>query len=96
MIERAETAVRLARKDYFPDYTLSAGYYNMGGMPDMYTFRADIKLPLYFSRKQRAAVTEKVQSLSESKRSYEAADQSLRFYLRSRRTTIHSWNEQGL
>ena len=81
MIERAETAVRLARKDYFPDYTLSAGYYNMGGMPDMYTFRADIKLPLYFSRKQRAAVTEKVQSLAESKRSYEAADQSLLFKL---------------
>src|SRR5712691_4588702 len=53
----------------------------MGGMPDMYSFRADIKLPLYFSRKQRAAVTEKVQALAESRRGYEAADQSLRFQL---------------
>jgi hypothetical protein len=50
-------------------------------MPDMYVFRADIKVPLYFSHKQRAAVTEKVQVLAESRRDYEAANQSLRFRL---------------
>jgi outer membrane protein, heavy metal efflux system len=81
LIERAETAVSLARKDYLPDYTLTGGYYNMGGMPDMYVFRADIKLPLYFARKQRAAVTEKAQVLAESRRGYEAADQSLHLRL---------------
>jgi outer membrane protein TolC len=45
-IERAELAVNLARKDYYPDYAVSGGYFNMGGMPDMYQFRVDVTLPL--------------------------------------------------
>jgi outer membrane protein TolC len=78
-IQRAELAVNMARKEYYPDLTLNGGYYNMGGMPDMYMFRADLKIPLYFFRKQRAAVTEQAQSLVESRRSYEAANQNLHF-----------------
>lgn len=79
MIQRAELALNLARKDYYPDFTLNGGYYNMGGMPDMFMFRADFKIPLYFFRKQRAAVTEQAQTLVESRRAYEAASQNLHF-----------------
>ena len=79
MIQRAEVAVNMARKGYYPDFTLNGGYYNMGGMPDMYMFRADFKIPLYFFRKQRAAVTEQSQSLEQSRRTYEATNQSLHF-----------------
>lgn len=79
MIQRAEVAVNMARKGYYPDFTLNGGYYNMGGMPDMYMFRADFKIPLYFFRKQRAAVTEQSQSLVQSRRTYEATNQSLHF-----------------
>ena len=39
MIQRNELAVNLARKDFHSDYTISAGYFNMGGMPPMYQFR---------------------------------------------------------
>jgi outer membrane protein TolC len=79
MIQRAELAVNLARKEYYPDFTLNGGYYNMGGMPDMYMFRADFKIPLYFFRKQRAAVTEQAQTLAQSRRTYEATNQNLHF-----------------
>lgn len=79
MIQRAEVAVNMARKGYYPDFTLNGGYYNMGGMPDMFMFRADFKIPLYFFRKQRAAVTEQSQSLAQSRRTYEATNQSLHF-----------------
>ncbi len=79
MIQRAELALNLARKDYYPDFTLNGGYYNMGGMPDMFMFRADFKIPLYFFRKQRAAVTEQAQTLVGSRRAYEAANQNLHF-----------------
>lgn len=79
MIQRAEVAVNMARKGYYPDFTLNGGYYNMGGMPDMYMFRADFKIPLYFFRKQRAAVTEQSQALAQSRRTYEATNQSLHF-----------------
>jgi outer membrane protein TolC len=77
MIERTELAVNLARKEYYPDFTLNAGYYNMGSMPAMYEFRADFKLPVYFWRKQRAGVNEQVSNLSQVRRTYEATDQSV-------------------
>lgn len=79
MIERTELAVNLARKEFYPDFTLNAGYYNQGSMPAMYEFRADFKLPVYFWRKQRAGVNEQVSNLSQVKRNYEATDQSVHF-----------------
>lgn len=81
MIERAEVAVNMARKDYYPDVTLNGGYYNMGRMPDMYMFRAEFKIPLYFFRKQRAAVTEQALTLTQSRKVYEATNQGLHFRL---------------
>ncbi len=79
MIQRAELAVNMARKEYYPDFTLNGGYYNMGRMPDMYMFRADFKIPLYFFRKQRAALTEQAQNLVQSRKTYEATNQNLHF-----------------
>lgn len=81
MIERSELAVNMARKEYYPDVTLNAGYYNMGSMPPMYEVRADFHVPIYFWRKQRAGVTEQVSNLSEARRTYEATDQSLRYQI---------------
>jgi cobalt-zinc-cadmium efflux system outer membrane protein len=81
-IERAEIAVNMARKDYYPDYTVSAGYFNQGRMPDMYQFRVDFKLPAYFWRKQRAGLAERAQELSQSRHNYEAANQSLLFRIK--------------
>jgi outer membrane protein, heavy metal efflux system len=79
MIERTALAVNLARKEYYPDFTLNAGYYNMGSMPPMYEVRGDFKLPFYFWRKQRAGVNEQVSNLSQARRGYEATDQALHF-----------------
>lgn len=79
LVERTELAVNLARKEYYPDYTLSAGYFYMGGMAPMYTARVDFKLPAYFWRKQRAGVAEQADLLGEARHNYEAANQMLSF-----------------
>jgi cobalt-zinc-cadmium efflux system outer membrane protein len=79
MTEKAELAFNLARKDYFPDYAITGGYFNQAGMPAFYTFRADIKIPLYFKTKQRAALTEQAQMLAGARHSYEATGESLDF-----------------
>jgi outer membrane protein TolC len=81
MIERSELAVNLAKKDYDPDFTLNAGYYSMGAMGSMYELRADVKVPLYFWRKQSAGVAEQTVGLSQARHDYEAVDQSLRFQI---------------
>jgi outer membrane protein TolC len=82
MVERSELAVNLARKEYYPDYTLGAGYFNMGGMPAMYQFRMDIKIPAYFWRRQRAELTEQSFMLSQSRRTYEATGQNLLYKIK--------------
>jgi outer membrane protein TolC len=83
MIERSELAVNSARKEYYPDVTLSGGYFNQGSMSPMYQFQAGFKVPIYFWRKQRAGVNEQVSMLSQVRRTYEATDQSLHFRIKN-------------
>jgi outer membrane protein, heavy metal efflux system len=82
MIERSELAVNLARKNFHPDYTISGGYFYMGGMPAMYEFRVELPIRLHADRKQRPALDEQVYRLSESRRNLETADQNLQFRVR--------------
>lgn len=82
MIERTELALNLARKDYYPDYTLTAGYFNQGSMAPMYMARVDFKLPVYFWRKQRAGVAEQTSTAVQARHTYEATDQGLRFRIK--------------
>lgn len=77
-IQKTEVAVNLARKDYQPDYTLTAGYFNMGAMAPMYMLRADISVPTFYFRKQRPAVAEAVTNVRQARHLYQAADQALR------------------
>jgi outer membrane protein TolC len=79
LIERTELALNLARKEVYPDYTVSGGYFYMGSMPAMYMARVDFKLPSAFWRKQRPAVAGEVAGVSSARHSYEAANQTLSF-----------------
>ncbi len=83
MVARGELGVNLARKDFHSDYTVSAGYYNQGTMPAMYQVRVDIPLRLHAESRQRPALTQQVALLSESRRDFEAANQSLQFRVRA-------------
>jgi cobalt-zinc-cadmium efflux system outer membrane protein len=78
MVERSELSLNLARKDIYPDYSVTGGYYYMGSMPPMYQLRADVRIPLYFG-KQRAEVTEQAQRVAETRHQYNAAGQSLAY-----------------
>jgi len=81
LIERAGTALNLARKDYYPDVTLNGGYYYMGSMAPMYMVRADVKIPIRLG-KTRAEVTERSQQVAQAKHTYEATAQSLQYRIR--------------
>lgn len=82
MIERSELSVNSARKEYYPDVTLTGGYFNQGAMAPMYQFQANFKVPIYFWRKQRAGVEEQVSILSQARRTYESTDQTLHFRIK--------------
>ena len=66
VVARDESAVAVARRDFKPDFAVSAGYYYMGSMPAMYMARLDIELPLQKARRQ-LALAERVTSMSASR-----------------------------
>jgi outer membrane protein, heavy metal efflux system len=78
-IEKNTYAMDLARKDYYPDFSVGGGWFSRAGLPSVWTARVDVRLPVYFWRKQRYAVRESAQMLGESQREYESAAQNLNF-----------------
>jgi len=75
MIEEAETRVEMARKDYYPDLTVNAGYSAKGpDLPDMWSLTTSINIPLFYKTKQRQAVLEARSSMSEARYGLEAAE----------------------
>ncbi|MDW8129203.1 MAG: TolC family protein [Bryobacterales bacterium] len=78
-IAGAEIALNLARRDAWPDLALSGGYFSMGAMGSMYMVRLDLKLPLFYARKQRAAVAGFLDQLEAQRRELESAALDLRY-----------------
>jgi outer membrane protein TolC len=62
----------------------------MGSMGSMYEVRADIRIPTFWQRKQRAEVTEQIQSLSQARRTYEADAQNLAFRIKDEYLTAET------
>jgi outer membrane protein TolC len=58
MASSTEAAVDVARRDFKPDFAVSAGYNYMGSMPDMFEARFDVVIPLQRARR-RAALAER-------------------------------------
>jgi outer membrane protein TolC len=86
VVERDDLAASLARKSYYPDYTVSGGYFNQGGLPPMWQFRVDFRLPAWFWTKQRAEVNEQVYTANRARHDYEAADVGIQASIREEYT----------
>jgi outer membrane protein, heavy metal efflux system len=73
MIEAADTRILLAQKEYYPDFSVSAGYFNRSGdFKDMWSALATVNIPLYYKTKQEPAVLEAKASLAQAKQELEA------------------------
>jgi len=76
-IDSRELAVQLARRQYYPDLDLMGGYYNQGNLKDMWEFKLQFKVPLYFWQKQRYGLEEAGLRLVESQRTFRSTEQIL-------------------
>lgn len=83
-IDNKQLAVQFAHKQYYPDLDLMGGYYNQGTLKDMWEFKLQLKVPLYFWRKQRYGLEEAALRLVESQRAYRATEQVLSTQLTER------------
>jgi cobalt-zinc-cadmium efflux system outer membrane protein len=64
MVESADAKVRMAKKEYYPDFTLTGSVFTPGnGFDDMWSLTTQINIPLWYKKKQRQAVNEADASL---------------------------------
>jgi cobalt-zinc-cadmium efflux system outer membrane protein len=73
MANAAEAKVQMAKKEYYPDFTIGASYFARSSQfPDMWNLTATINLPIFYKTKQREGVLEAEASLLEARRNVEA------------------------
>lgn len=79
-IERGEQAVALARREYYPDFNLTAlGIRNDNINTNGYQVMLGIRMPLYYQTKQREGVSEALAGLSGARHDFTATRQDVLF-----------------
>ena len=80
MVQGRAVGIDRARKEYRPDFTVAFQWQHTAShFPDYYMATAEIKLPVYFGRKQRLGVEEAEARFQEARENYQAARQDLVF-----------------
>lgn len=83
-IEGAQYAIQLAKKEFYPDFSVGFTYVNRPAMPEMYGLSVGIKLPVFYAQKQRPALTEATASFEAETRSLENTTTLLMFKIRDK------------
>lgn len=106
-IEKGERSVELAKKDYWPDVTLSAGMINVQGREDAagiampppdngknaYSFSVGISIPIWRD-KYRAGVVEATERLIADRKQFEDARNQMEFSIRDQVIRLQTLREQ--
>ncbi len=83
LIEQSQLTVDLARRNYYPDFSVGWDYLNRSsGQPEMYGLKFTINLPVFYKTKQRQAVNEASLSLTAAQHEREAVRTSLLFQVK--------------
>ena len=76
-VDRAESSLDLARRQYYPDFVLRADYYNKADLTPEWEVGAGIRIPLYFWRKQAFGVQEAAAGVSEARATKQSTSQDV-------------------
>lgn len=83
MIDSRSVAIERSKKDYRPDFGVGFQWLKTGApFRDYYVATAEMKVPLYFWRKQRLGVEESVARFQEARHDYLAERQELIFQVK--------------
>ena len=83
-IDSTQYAIQLAKKEFYPDFSVGFTYVNRPAMPEMYGVMVGVKLPIYTTQKQRPALTEATASFEAEKRTLENMVTVLMFKIRDK------------
>lgn len=83
LVDGRNVGIERARKEYRPDFNFGFQWQKTGALfRDYYMATAEVKIPLYFWRKQRYGVEEAVARFEQSRQEYQATRQELLFAAR--------------
>lgn len=83
ILDSRATGVERAKKEYRPDFGVTAQWQKNGApFRDYYMIAAEIRIPIFFWRNQRLGVEESVSRLQEAKQDYLADRQELVFQIK--------------
>lgn len=73
MVASSETKVKMAKKEYYPDFTIAGSYFDRKGeFMDMWGLSVTVNIPIFYGTKQKQAVFESEALLSEARSEVEA------------------------
>ena len=91
MVEAADAKVKMAQKEYYPDFTIGANYYpRTKGFQDMASLTATINIPIFYKTKQDQAVLEANTNLLGAKRELTSTEYMLSSAIRENYSMVQT------
>lgn len=91
MVDARAVGINRSLKDFRPDFGASFQWQRTGtNFPDYYMATVEVKIPIYYARKQRYALEESYSRLNEAKQNYRAAQQQAVYGVKDQFLTIQS------
>jgi outer membrane protein, heavy metal efflux system len=81
-IDSRQFGLALSKRDYYPDFEVMGGYFNQGSMKDMWEFRVQINVPVFFAHKQRLGLEEAGSRLGEAQKTFRASERTISYRIK--------------
>src|SRR6266446_2197468 len=91
MVDARAVGINRSMKDFRPDFGVNLQWQHTGSnFPDYYMATVEVKIPIYYARKQRYALEESYSKLREAKQNYQAAQQQSIYQVKDQYLSIQS------
>src|SRR4029077_2677450 len=91
MVDARAVGINRSLKDFRPDFGVNLEWDHTGGnFPEHYMATVEVKIPIYYARKQRYALEESYSRLNEAKQNYRSAQQQAIYKVKDQYLSIQS------
>jgi len=91
MVDARAVGINRSRKDFRPDFGVNLQWLHTGSnFPDYYMATVEVKIPIYYARKQRYALEESYSRFDEARQNYRAAQQQAVYQVKDQYLSIQS------
>src|SRR3984893_2775536 len=91
IVDSRAVGINRSLKDFRPDFGVTLQWQHTGGnFPDYYMASVEVKIPIYFARKQRYGLEESRSRLDEAKQNYRTAQQQAIYQMKDQYLAIQS------